>query len=170
MQTISLGPLAVPTGLLLFFGAVGAVGAGWYAGARLAHRGGAGFDLPAYAVLGCGLLAARIGFVLAYRDAYLGDPLSMLNLRDGGWSAVVGLSIPAAARRGNWGSGRCPRRSSSTRAAGSWRPTSASCRRRPCKAGWKPSPPATRPTLAIDRRADPPWPCRRVRQDGYIAA
>jgi thiol-disulfide isomerase/thioredoxin len=93
MQTIALGPLALPTALLLFFAAVGA---GWTTGARLARRGGAGFDLPAYAVLGCGLLAARIGFVLAYRDAYLGDPLTMMNLRDGGWSPVAGLAAGAA--------------------------------------------------------------------------
>jgi thiol-disulfide isomerase/thioredoxin len=93
MQTIALGPLALPSALLLFFAAVGA---GWYAGARLARRSGPGFDLPAYAVLGCGLLAARIGFVLAYRDAYLGDPLTMLNLRDGGWSPVAGLAAGAA--------------------------------------------------------------------------
>jgi thiol-disulfide isomerase/thioredoxin len=93
MQTISLGPLVFPTALLLFFAAVAA---GWTAGGRLARRHGAGFDLPAYAVLGCGLLAARIGFVIAYRDAYLADPLTILNVRDGGWSPVVGLAAGAA--------------------------------------------------------------------------
>jgi thiol-disulfide isomerase/thioredoxin len=93
MQTISLGPLVFPTALLLFFAAVAA---GWTAGGRLARRHGAGFDLPAYAVLGCGLLAARIGFVVAYRDAYLADPLTILNMRDGGWSPVVGLAAGAA--------------------------------------------------------------------------
>ena len=39
-----------------------------------------------------GLLAARLGYLWQYRDAYLPEPLSMLDLRDGGWNGLIGLA------------------------------------------------------------------------------
>ncbi|WZB71398.1 TlpA disulfide reductase family protein [Achromobacter xylosoxidans] len=40
-----------------------------------------------------GLLAARLGYLWQYRDAYLPEPLSMLDLRDGGWNGLIGLAL-----------------------------------------------------------------------------
>ena len=54
MQTIALGPLALPTALLLFFAAVGA---GWTAGARLARR----VEEAARALSGAGIAVAALG-------------------------------------------------------------------------------------------------------------
>lgn len=43
-------------------------------------------------VLVVGLVAARLGFVVSYADAYLAEPMSLLDIRDGGWSAWWGLA------------------------------------------------------------------------------
>ena len=37
-----------------------------------------------------GLVAARLAFVVQFHDAYLKAPLSMLDIRDGGWSPAAG--------------------------------------------------------------------------------
>jgi thiol-disulfide isomerase/thioredoxin len=39
-----------------------------------------------------GLVAARLGFVWAWRDLYLHEPWSILDIRDGGWEAVAGFA------------------------------------------------------------------------------
>ncbi len=90
-MAVSLGPFAVPLTTLLFI----AVFAAALVAAALAGRGrvrpacGALFD-----ILLVGLVAARIGFVGLYFDQYAGHWLAMLDIRDGGFSAWVG--IPAA--------------------------------------------------------------------------
>jgi thiol-disulfide isomerase/thioredoxin len=44
-----------------------------------------------------GFLAARAAFVLGHLDAYLAAPLSMLDIRDGGFAAFAGLLAACAA-------------------------------------------------------------------------
>jgi thiol-disulfide isomerase/thioredoxin len=39
-----------------------------------------------------GVLAARIAFVLRWRDQYFDLPLSILNIRDGGWEPAAGVA------------------------------------------------------------------------------
>ena len=51
-------------------------------------------SLPAVLLL-AGLLVARAAFVLQYREAYLRSPLSMLDVRDGGWNLLAGLAAAA---------------------------------------------------------------------------
>jgi thiol-disulfide isomerase/thioredoxin len=87
--TLNLGPLALPLAPLLF-GA--AILAGLAVGQRLGRRG----DVDALAVLLqmllIGAVGARLGFVWQWRGPYLRDPLSILDLRDGGWAPVAGFA------------------------------------------------------------------------------
>lgn len=111
-EALRIGPLVLSWSVLL------ALAAAW-AGTALAHRLGrrAGLALghqPEIAVL-VGFAAARLGFVWQFAGAYLAQPWSLLDLRDGGWEPVVGLSaawlygiarstrVPALARPLRWG-------------------------------------------------------------------
>ena len=46
--------------------------------------------------LGVGLLAARLTHLGSHADLYLAEPLSILDLRDGGWHAGAGWLIGSA--------------------------------------------------------------------------
>lgn len=48
-----------------------------------------------YAVLVLGLVAARLGFVVAHLNTYLENPISILNIRDGGWQPWAGFAAVA---------------------------------------------------------------------------
>lgn len=103
--TLALGPLTFTYGLLL---AIAGGMLGSFAG-RLAGRA-AGVDIEPllFRILLAGLLAARLAFVVQFRDGYLQDPLTILDIRDGGWSPLVGLAVAAAyamvagVRRAGW--------------------------------------------------------------------
>jgi len=88
MQSIPLGPLALPLNPLLLMG-------GWWLASAVAERlAGPQRDLAAKAVLWAalaGLLAARLVFVAQGWRGYAQAPLSMLDIRDGGWAAWPGL-------------------------------------------------------------------------------
>jgi thiol-disulfide isomerase/thioredoxin len=86
--TISIGPLAVPVALLVV---LAAVTAGWWAGERIGVRRGVPTTWALYVLLAAALVAARLAFVVQYRSAYLDAPLSMLDIRDGGWRPLAGL-------------------------------------------------------------------------------
>jgi thiol-disulfide isomerase/thioredoxin len=92
-MTVPLGPLALPVGSLLFILvfvlALGAAAVSARGNVRAAC--GAAFD-----VLIVGLVAARIGFVLLYFDQYSGHWLSMLDIRDRGFSAALGIPVALA--------------------------------------------------------------------------
>jgi len=62
-------------------------------GGWIAKRSGAKVDWELWAIVGAGLFAARLGYVWEFRAAYLADPLTMLDVRDGGWSAEVGFAV-----------------------------------------------------------------------------
>jgi YD repeat-containing protein len=111
-DALRLGPLVFSWSVLLALAAtlVGVVLAG-----RLARR--AGLDLgrtPETAAL-VGFIAARLGFVWQFAGAYLAQPWTLLDLRDGGWEPVVGFAAawlygircmtrqPAEARPLRWG-------------------------------------------------------------------
>ena len=89
-QALTLGPLVLPAPLLL---ALGALLLGSLLGTWAARRSGAAalIDRPLNQLLLISLLAARLGFVWPYRDAYLSEPWSLLDLRDGGWNAQAGI-------------------------------------------------------------------------------
>lgn len=91
MLSIQIGPVALPTAPLWLFGSVAL--ASWLAERRLRHdppqRDRAGRAVFHAALLG--LLAARLAFVALNASAYAAAPLSVLDVRDGGWSAPAGL-------------------------------------------------------------------------------
>lgn len=86
---IPIGPLAIPLNALLILIAVCL--ALWVA-ARDAKRAGVKAEAQVWLVLALGLMAARLGFVLSYTDAYLAEPMSLLDVRDGGWNPWWGLA------------------------------------------------------------------------------
>lgn len=89
MVSISLGPLALPLNPLLMAG-------GWWLASWVADRLAgtqrvrAARALTMAAVIG--LLASRAAFVALAWQAYQAEPLSMVNLRDGGWMPWAGLA------------------------------------------------------------------------------
>ena len=99
--TISIGPMAIPMALLVV---VAAVTAGWWAGERVGVRRGVPTEAALYMLLAAALIGARLAFVMQYRSAYLDAPLSMLDIRDGGWRPVAGLvgAVAAAALLVTW--------------------------------------------------------------------
>lgn len=92
MTTVNLGPFAFPTPLFicLVAFAVMLLG-GWIADRKL----GTHAESAIWTTLLVGLVAGRLTFVLQYFDAYAHRPLSMLDIRDGGFSA--GAAVVAAA-------------------------------------------------------------------------
>ncbi|MFT3721799.1 prolipoprotein diacylglyceryl transferase family protein [Pseudorhodoferax sp.] len=86
--SLQLGPLVLPAAPLLL---LGAVLLGFMLGQRLGRRHGVAVDAQLWWLLGISLLCARLAFVWSYREAYLAQPLDVLDLRDGGWSPVAGI-------------------------------------------------------------------------------
>lgn len=85
---ITLGPLVLPWGL----GAVlASLLVAWALGRWLGRRQGADPGDALWGAFWAGALLARIAFIVEYRSAYLAEPLSMLDIRDGGWNPVAGL-------------------------------------------------------------------------------
>ncbi|MGK5065763.1 redoxin family protein [Janthinobacterium sp. LB3P112] len=94
MLSLQIGPLALPTGLvLLFVSLCVAYGvAGWLRRYRqLPDAGPLVSDM-----LIAGLLAARLAFVLRWHEQYLAAPWSILNIRDGGFLASAGIAAALA--------------------------------------------------------------------------
>lgn len=84
-----LGRLPFPAPMLLLFGSIFAALA---LGNRLAKGERATVERSIWLLIGLTLLAARAGFVFRYRDFYLGDPLRILDIRDGGFRPAVGIA------------------------------------------------------------------------------
>ena len=87
--SLQLGPVVLPAPLLLVL--VSALLAFWLA-RRLARPLGVDPEPRLWGVLLAALLCARLAFVWSYRDAYLAAPLTVLDLRDGGWIPVAGIA------------------------------------------------------------------------------
>lgn len=92
-QTLQLGPLALSLPLLLG-GAAFLLAS--FTGRRLGGEQAADVERQLLRMLLVGLLAARLAFILQFRDAYLKSPLDILDIRDGGWHAGVGLAAALA--------------------------------------------------------------------------
>ena len=98
MQSISLGPFALPVAPLLLVLAVW--GASWLASRLAAKAAEADSSAAAgnavfYAAL-FGLLAARLAHLALQADLYLAAPWSALDVRDGGWHLPTGVVAGAA--------------------------------------------------------------------------
>lgn len=86
---VPIGPFAIPLNGLMMLIAVMLVL--WMAG-RYARRSGIKTEGWVWLALVVGLITARLGFVLGYAEAYLVEPLSILDLRDGGLNPWWGLA------------------------------------------------------------------------------
>jgi len=94
MTTIVLGPLAIPFDrLLLVIGFAAALLAGWFFG----RRRGISVEPSLTTMLVIGLLGARAAFVLQYLDDYLINPVSIIDIRDGGFHFAAGVALALTA-------------------------------------------------------------------------
>ncbi|NHQ91322.1 TlpA disulfide reductase family protein [Janthinobacterium lividum] len=94
MLSLQIGPLVLPTGLVLLFVALCvAYGAAWWLrrSRQLPDAGPLVSDM-----LIAGLLAARLAFVLRWHEQYLAAPWSIINIRDGGFLAPAGIAAALA--------------------------------------------------------------------------
>lgn len=87
-DALILGPLALPYALLLLYAVVAA---SLYVGTRRSRNTGVAVEPLLWKTLLVGLLVARFAFVWEFRAAYMVSPLSMLDIRDGGWNATAGF-------------------------------------------------------------------------------
>lgn len=93
MQTLTLGPLVLSLPLLV--GAAAFLLAS-YVGRRLGRAHAADAERHILRTLLVGLVAARVAFIAQFHDAYWKAPLSILDIRDGGWHAAIGLGAALA--------------------------------------------------------------------------
>lgn len=96
MGSLTIGPLALPFGMLALFIALiaGVVANKWASRKRAVDA-----ESLYWIVVAIGLAAARIAFVSMYPDEYLAAPLSMLDIRDGGFyapAAIAAISLVTA--------------------------------------------------------------------------
>ncbi|MEF2267830.1 TlpA disulfide reductase family protein [Janthinobacterium sp. LS2A] len=94
MLSLQIGPLVLPTGLvLLFVSLCVAYGVAWWLrrSRQLPDAGPLVSDM-----LIAGLLAARLAFVLRWHEQYLAAPWSIINIRDGGFLAPAGIAAALA--------------------------------------------------------------------------
>ncbi|MEO5695941.1 MAG: TlpA disulfide reductase family protein, partial [Burkholderiaceae bacterium] len=87
-NAIQLGPLLLPLALLLVFASAGT---SLVIGRQVGKRAGVDAESAVWAALLVGVVVARLAFVYEYRALYLTTPLSILDIRDGGWNAPAGL-------------------------------------------------------------------------------
>lgn len=88
-NAIPLGPLLLPFTLLLVLASAGSTLA---VGRLLSRPAPAEVEGALFSALLVGALAARLAFVYEYRTLYLESPLSIVDVRDGGWNAAIGLA------------------------------------------------------------------------------
>lgn len=89
-DALPVGPLTLPTALLV---ALLAYTAALWVVHRPAQRLGVDLAGVVWRAALLGVLAARLGFVWQFRAAYLAEPLSILNVRDGGWEPQIGWVV-----------------------------------------------------------------------------
>lgn len=88
-QAWQVGPLALPYPLLI---TLAALASGWFIGLRLARSVGLDAEPLLFRMLLVGVATARLAFVWQWRGPYFGSPLSILDIRDGGWDAATGIA------------------------------------------------------------------------------
>ncbi len=86
-NAIQVGPLLLPFTLLLVFASAGSA----LALGKWLSSASAEVDSALWRALLAGVVLARVAFVFEYSGLYLAAPLTILDIRDGGWSAPFGL-------------------------------------------------------------------------------
>jgi thiol-disulfide isomerase/thioredoxin len=89
MGSITVGPFAFSASLLLLFASVAVA---LFVGNRIARKRGIELEPALWKILLAGALAARAAFVLTYLDTYAQSPLSIVDIRDGGFNPVAGIA------------------------------------------------------------------------------
>jgi len=93
MDAVTIGPLAMPVRVVAALAAIVAANLAVFWWRR---RRGVDADPALWRMIVWGLLAARAAFVLKHFDSYRTDPLSMFDIRDGGFVAFAGLLVAFA--------------------------------------------------------------------------
>jgi len=88
-NALPLGPLLLPYALLLVFAAAGI---SLLVGRRVGRRTGVDVESTLWNALAVGAVVARLAFVFEYKTLYFSSPLSIIDIRDGGWNATAGLA------------------------------------------------------------------------------
>lgn len=94
MEGLTVGPMSFSAGLLTTFGAIVAV---MLVGDRLGRARGTDAEKALWLVVAAALLGARLAYVARFADLYGAAPLSILDIRDGGFSQAAGLLAGLAA-------------------------------------------------------------------------
>lgn len=88
IHSIQIGPLSLPPALLLL---ALTLMIALFIGNRLGRAAGVVVENQIYLILLAGAIFARATYVIQHHEAYLATPWSILDIRDGGWSAWAGL-------------------------------------------------------------------------------
>ncbi|MCB2001785.1 MAG: TlpA disulfide reductase family protein [Burkholderiaceae bacterium] len=88
-NALTLGPLLLPYALLLVFAAAGIT---MLVGRHVGKRTGVDVEGTLWNAMLVGAVVARLAFVLEYKTLYFSSPLSIVDIRDGGWNATAGLA------------------------------------------------------------------------------
>lgn len=89
-QALQIGPLSLPYSVLL---TLVAIALGGFVAKRLARAAGTEAEPTLTHMLLVGLVAARLAFVWQWREQYFASPLSILDIRDGGWEPTAGVVV-----------------------------------------------------------------------------
>ncbi|MFC7513696.1 prolipoprotein diacylglyceryl transferase family protein [Herbaspirillum sp. GCM10030257] len=89
MESFTLGPFALSSGLLLFFVTILL---SFFVGDRVAKRYGTDIEVALWSILFVGIASARLAFVLVYWRSYVSSPWTIVDIRDGGMNTIVGIS------------------------------------------------------------------------------
>jgi thiol-disulfide isomerase/thioredoxin len=89
-QALQVGPLSLPYSVLL---TLAAIALGGFVAHRLARAAAVEVEPTLTYMLLVGLVAARLAFVLRWHEQYFDQPLSILNIRDGGWEPSAGVAV-----------------------------------------------------------------------------
>jgi thiol-disulfide isomerase/thioredoxin len=92
MDLINIGLVAFPINFLLL---LGAMLVGSFVAKRIGRPQNVDVEPLLWRVFISSLIAARLVFVIAYFDMYKSEPLSILNILDGGFSLIAGILAAA---------------------------------------------------------------------------
>jgi thiol-disulfide isomerase/thioredoxin len=87
-QALQIGPLSLPYSVLL---TLAGIALGGFVASRLARTSGTEAEPTLTYMLLVGLVAARLAYVLRWHGQYFDLPLSIVNIRDGGWEPAAGV-------------------------------------------------------------------------------
>ncbi|WP_332742705.1 prolipoprotein diacylglyceryl transferase family protein [Hydrogenophaga sp.] len=87
-QSLQIGPLSLPYSVLL---ALFAIALGRWVARWMAKSAGIEAEPTLTRMLLVGLFAARLAFVWQWHEQYFASPLSILDIRDGGWEPAAGV-------------------------------------------------------------------------------